>query len=206
MSTVDEDLDELLRDRFGMARKDLVLALRTLPAQRPWAARLTEGEARLLDAAGFTEDPENYAQIAAETTGHMARLYSTAYSAAEAAAVLGVSDSRVRQRRLNHTLWALDDGGSWVFPAPQFHHTTDSDDTESDDTESDGIEFVRGLERVFPRLLTRGLHATAIAGFLESPHPQLSIDGRPSSVKQWLLHGEPVEAVLELLELADWTA
>ena len=195
MSTVDEDLDELLRDRFGMARKDLVSALRTLPAQRPWAARLTEGEARLLDAAGFTEDPEGYAQIAADTTGHMARLYSTASSAADVAEALGVSASRVRQRRLAHTLWAIDDGGSWVFPAPQFHHT-----------ESGKVEFVRGLDQVLARLLTRGLHPTAIAGFLESPHPQLSIDGRPSSVKQWLLHGEPVEAVLELLELADWTA
>lgn len=195
MSTVDEDLDELLHDRFGMARKDLVLALRTLPAQRPWAARLTEGEARLLDAAGFTEDPEDYAQIAADTTGHMARLYSTAFSAAEVAEALGVSGSRVRQRRLAHTLWAINDGGSWVFPAPQFHRT-----------ESGKDEFVRGLDQVLPRLLTRGLHPTAIAGFLGSPHPQLSIDGRPSSVKQWLLHGEPVDAVLELLDVADWTA
>lgn len=195
MSTVDEDLDELLRDRFGMARKDLVSALRTLPPQRPWAARLTEGEVRLLDAAGFTESPDDYAQIAADVTGHMARLYSTAYNAAEVATVLGVSDSRVRQRRLAHTLWAIDDGGSWVFPWPQFHRT-----------ESDDIEFVRGLERVLPSLLSSGLHPTAIAGFLDSPHPQLFIDGRPSSVKQWLLQGEPVQAVLELLELADWTA
>lgn len=195
MTTVDTDLDELLRDRFGMARKDLVSALRTLPAQRPWAARLTEGEAQLLDAAGFTENPDDYAQVAADATAHMARLYSTACSAAEVARVLGVSDSRVRQRRLAHTLWAIDDGGSWVFPWPQFHRT-----------QSDVVEFIRGLERVFPLLLSRGLHPTAVAGFLESPHPQLSVDERPSSVTQWLLHGEPVEAVLELLELADWTA
>ncbi|AFA76047.1 hypothetical protein GPOL_174p00260 (plasmid) [Gordonia polyisoprenivorans VH2] len=195
MSTVDEDLDELLRDRFGMARKDLVSALRTLPAQRPWATRLTEGEARLLDAAGFIENPDDYAQIAADTTGHMARLYSTAYSTAEVAELLGVSASRVRQRRLAQTLWALDDGGSWVFPAPQFHGTP-----------SGRVEFVRGLERVFPQLLTRGLHPTAIAGFLESPHPQLHLEGRDMSVIEWLLHGEPVETVLELLEIADWTA
>ena len=176
MSTVDEDLDELLHDRFGMARKDLVLALRTLPAQRPWAARLTEGEAQLLDAAGFTGAADDYTQIAVDATGHMARLYGTAFSAAEVATVLGVSDSRVRQRRLAHTLWAIDDGGSWVFPFPQFHST-----------ESGGIEFVRGLDRVLPDLLSRGLHPTAIAGFLESPHPQLLFNGQPRSVKQWLL-------------------
>lgn len=195
MSTVDEDLDQLLRDRFGMARKDLVSALRTLPAQRPWSARLTEGEARLLDAAGFTENPDDYAQIAADATGHMALLYSTASSAADVAEALGVSTSRVRQRRLAHTLWAINDGGSWVFPAPQFHHA-----------ESGRVEFVRGLDQVLPQLLTRGLHPTAIAGFLESPQPQLHLDGRDMSVREWLLRGEPVEAVLELLELADWTA
>lgn len=194
MSTVDEDLDELLRDRFGLARKDLVAALRALPAQRPWAARLTEGEARLLDAAGFTENPDDYAQAVADATGQMARLYSTAYSPAEVATQLGVSASRVRQRRLAHTLWAIDDGGSWVFPAPQFHIT-----------EPGRVEFVRGLDQVLPTLLTRGLHPTAIAGFLESPHPQLHLDGRDLSVREWLLCGEPVEAVLELLELADWT-
>lgn len=195
MSTVDEDLDQLLRDRFDLGREDLVAALRTLPAHRPWAARLTDGEARLLDAAGFTEDLDDYAQIAADTTAHMARLYSTAYAAAEVSAGLGVSASRVRQRRLAHTLWAINDGRAWVFPALQFDHT-------------DGAQFrqVRGLDQVLPQLLTRGLHPTAIAGFLESPQPQLPIDGQPRSVREWLLHGESVEAVLGLLELADWSA
>lgn len=195
MSTVDEDLDQLLRDRFDLGREDLVAALRTLPAHRPWAARLTDGEARLLDAAGFTEDLDDYAQIAADTTAHMARLYSTAYAAAEVSAGLGVSASRVRQRRLAHTLWAINDGRAWVFPALQFDHT-------------DGAQFrqVRGLDQVLPQLLTRGLHPTAIAGFLESPQPQLPIDGQPRSVCEWLLHGESVEAVLGLLELADWSA
>ncbi|GAA1482590.1 hypothetical protein GCM10009624_30300 [Gordonia sinesedis] len=195
MPTIDEDLDELLRDRFGMAREDLVSALRTLPAQRPWAARLTEGEARLLDDAGFTENLNDYTQIAADVTGRLARLYSTAYSAAEVAAILGVSASRVRQRRLAHTLWAIDDGGSWVYPVLQFHSSASGD-----------VEFVRGLDQVLPQLLTRGLHPTAVAGFLESPQSQLALDGQPRSVTQWLLHGEPVEAVLELLEIADWTA
>ena len=50
----------------------------------------------------------------------MARLYSTSYTAAEVADGLGVNDSRVRQRRLAHTLWAIDDGGTWVYPAVQF--------------------------------------------------------------------------------------
>ncbi|MEE3851338.1 DNA-binding protein [Gordonia sp. LSe1-13] len=195
MSTADDDLDNLLRDRFDLDRAALVAALRSLPPQRPWAARLTEGDARLLDTAGFTEDPDDYAQIAVDATAHMARLYSTALSASAVAKGLQVSDSRVRQRRLAHTLWAIDDGRSWVFPVLQFEHV-----------EPDKLIHVRGLDQVLPQLLSRGLHPTAVAEFLESPQPQLPIGGQPRSVKQWLLHGEPVQAVLELLEIADWTA
>ena len=50
----------------------------------------------------------------------MGRLYSTALTATDVASGLGVNDSRIRQRRLNHTLWAIDDGGSWVYPVVQF--------------------------------------------------------------------------------------
>jgi hypothetical protein len=66
-----DELDQLLLDRFNLRRSDLIAALKTLPAQRPWAATLTTDEARLLDDAGFTDDREG----------------------------LGVNDSRVRQRR-----------------------------------------------------------------------------------------------------------
>ena len=69
--TVDE-LDQLLRDRFDLGRDDLIAALKTLPAHRPWAATLTAGEARLLDAAGLTEDPDAYAEIAADVTAQWA--------------------------------------------------------------------------------------------------------------------------------------
>lgn len=111
-----DELDQLLLDRFNLHRSDLIAALKTLPAHRPWAATLTADEARLLDDAGFTEDPETYAEIAADITAHMARLYSSAYTAAEVREGLGVNDSRVRQRRLAHTLWAINDGGTWYIP------------------------------------------------------------------------------------------
>jgi hypothetical protein len=51
------ELDELLQDRFDMHIPNLIAALNTLPASRPWAASLTANEARLLDEAGFVEDP-----------------------------------------------------------------------------------------------------------------------------------------------------
>lgn len=196
--TVD-DFDQLLRDRFDLGRDDFIAALKTLPAHRPWATQLTASEAELLDDAGFAEDPAAYAEIAADVTAHMGRIYSTAYTAAEVASGLGVNDSRVRQRRLSHTLWAIDDGGTWVFPSLQF-------DTVRNGRDSLTLKHVRGLDRVLPHLLPRGLHPTAVAGFLLTPQPDLLIDGQPKSVREWLLHGQPVEPVLNLIDVADWAA
>ena len=191
-----DELDQLLMDRFHLGRADLIAALKTLPAQRPWAATLTEGEAGLLDNAGFTEDPQAYAELAADVIAHMGRLYSTSYTAAEVAHGLGVNDSRVRQRRLAHTLWALDDGGTWVYPVAQF---------EAVDRRGEMIlKQVRRLDQVLPRLLAQNLHPTAVAGFLLTPQPELRINGQPQAVRNWLLHGESVSPVLDLIDVGQW--
>jgi hypothetical protein len=195
-----DELDELLLDRFNLRRADLIAALKTLPAHRPWAAALTADEAQLLDDAGFVEDPEAYAEIAADAIAHMARLYSTSYTAAEVADGLGVNDSRVRQRRLAHTLWAIDDGGTWVYPGVQFELV------DAGRGQPLTLKQVRGLDQALPHLLTKDLHPTAVAGFLMTPQPELRIDGQPKSVKEWLRHGESVEPVLQLIEIGEWAA
>jgi hypothetical protein len=192
-----DELDELLMDRFNLGRADLIAALKTLPAQRPWAATLTAEEAELLDSAGFAEDPEAYAEIAADVIAHMGRLYNTAYTAAEVAKGLGVNDSRVRQRRLAHTLWAIDDGGTWVYPSLQFELV---DNGRNQTT----LKQVRGLDQVLPHLLSHHLHPTAVAGFLLTPQPELRVDGQPCSVNDWLLHGESVQPVLDLIDVGQW--
>lgn len=190
-----DELDELLRDRFNMHRSDLIAALKTLPPQRPWAASLTSDEARLLDSAGFTEDPDAYPQIAADVTAHMARLYATAFTAVEVKNGLGVSDSRVRQRRLAKTLWAVDEGGTWVYPAVQFV------------TGRRGrLAHIPHLDAVLPTLLSLGLHPTAVDAVLVTPQPDLLLDGQPTSVRDWLLRGESAEPVLSLIEIGDWAA
>jgi hypothetical protein len=195
-----DELDQLLQDRFNLRRSDLITALKTLPAHRPWAATLTADEARLLDDAGFTEDPEAYAEIAADVTAHMARLYSTAYTAAQVREGLGVNDSRVRQRRLARTLWAIDDGGTWVYPAIQFEIVDRGRDNPLK------LKQVRDLDEVLPALLAKELHPTAVAGFLMTPQPELRIDGQPKPVREWLLHGESVKPVLRLIEIGEWAA
>jgi hypothetical protein len=192
-----DELDQLLMDRFNLARTDLIAALKTLPAQRPWAATLTEEEANLLDNAGFADDPNAYAEMAADVIAHMGRLYRTSYSAAEVAKGLGVNDSRVRQRRLAKTLWAIDDGGTWVYPALQFEPAGNGRGKAT-------LKQVRGLDQVLPHLLAQDLHPTAVARFLLAPQPELLIGGQPQSVRDWLLHGESVRPVLDLIDVAQW--
>jgi hypothetical protein len=200
MMTHAEELDQLLQDRFDIRLQDLIAALKTFPAHRPGAATLTAQEARLLDDAGFVEDPDAYAEIAADAIAHMARLYSTAYAAAEVRDGLGVNESRVRQRRAAHTLWAIDDDGTWVYPAVQFDIVAAGPDKPFK------LKLVRGLDQVLPHLLTKDLHPTAIAGFLMTPQPELRIANQPKTVRQWLQHGESVDLVLQLLELGQWAA
>lgn len=194
------EVEQLFLDRFDLRPGDLIAALKTLPAHRPWAATLTENEARLLDSVGFVEDPEAYAEIAADVTAHMARLYSTAYTASEVQKGLDLSDSRVRQLRLADKLWAIDDDGTWVYPAIQFETISGGR------AQVDKLKHVRGLDQVLPALLAQDLHPTAVAGFLMTPQPELRLDGEPKTVRQWLLHGESVEPALDLIAVADWAS
>ncbi|MDD4866075.1 MAG: DNA-binding protein [Mycobacterium sp.] len=190
-----DELDQLLHDRFDLSRDDLIAALKTLSAQRPWAASLTTAEADLLDSAGLVEGPEAYREITADVVAHMARLISTAYSSAAVAKGLGVNESRIRQRRLERTLWAIDDNGAWVYPAVQFDREVTKDQSR--------LKQVRGLDQVLAALPS-DLHPTAVAGFLLTPQPELSLDNRPRAVRDWLRSGGSVEPVLGLIEIGEW--
>lgn len=192
-----DELDQLLKDRFNLSRADLITALKTLPAHRPLAASLTAEEARLFDDAGFVEDPDAYTEIAVDVIAHMARLISTAYTTSEVASGLGVNESRIRQRRLARTLWAIDGNGAWVYPVVQF----DLVKVEGRDV----LKPVRGLDQVLPVLPT-DLHPTAVAGFLLSPQQELAIDGQPCAVRDWLSSGGAVEPVLRLIEMGEWAS
>lgn len=193
MGTVKE-LDQLLHERFDISRDEFVAALRTLPAVRPWASTLSESEARLLDDADFREDPEAYILAATDIAGHLGRLAVTACTASEVATILGISASRVRQKRLARELWAIPDGQSWLFPVAQFdtHPQTGS-----------LFRQVRGLSEVF-KALPEDLHPVAVAGFLQTPQPDLSDAGRDRAPLEWLRDGGPVDAVIAVAQAADW--
>lgn len=189
---VNADLDRLLQDRFEITTTDFVAALRALPAMRPSVAALTEDEAHLLDDANFTEDRDAFLAAGTDAAGHAARLAVTSYTAEEVAAGLGVTASRVRQKRLAGELWAIPDGHTWLFPVLQFE-TTEA-----------GVpgRQIRGLDKVFKALPT-DLHPVAIAEFLTTPQPTLFHD-RPMPPLQWLRDGGQVQDVIDAATSIDW--
>lgn len=189
-----DELDELLYQKFRLRRADMLAALKTMPAIRPWASELSVNEARLLDESGLPEDSDAYTEVAADVLAHTGLLINTAYSAGEVASILNVNDSRVRQRRLARTLWAIYDSGVWVYPSMQF---------ESDPTTDLPHKQIRGLDQVFSALAP-DLHPVAVAGFLGTPHPDLALDGRPIAPVEWLRGGGDIAPVLRLVEVEDW--
>jgi hypothetical protein len=189
-----DELDELLHEKYRLRRSDLLAALRTMPAIRPRAAELTTEEVMLLDEAGFTEDPTAYARAAAAVLIQDSLLLNTALTTGEVTSALQVNESRVRQRRLARTLWAVEDNGDWVFPVLQF---------VSDPHTGRPGKQIRGLDRVFAAL-PPDLHPVAVAGFLRTPQPDLMLHGRPMATLDWLRSGGDVAPVLRLVEVADW--
>lgn len=186
------ELEQLLWDRFEITATDFVAALKFLPASRPWAASLTRDEARLLDDAQFTEDRDAFVAAATEIAGHTAHLAVTAFTAEDVATGLGVSASRVRQKRLARELWAIPDGQTWVFPVLQFETGDDGGPTRQ----------VRGLDQVF-KALPVDLHPVAVAGFLRTPQPSL-FQGRPMTPVEWLRDGGAVDQAVTAAVDADW--
>lgn len=186
------ELDQLIQDRFGVTTAQFVAALKRLPAVRPWTASLTEGEARILDGHDLTEGSDAFLVAGTEVAGRVAHLTVSAFTGKQVAAGLGISLSRVRQKRLAGQLWAVPDGQDWLFPVVQF---------ETDDTGGPRRQ-VRGLDQAF-KALPAGLHPVAIAEFLRAPRPDLS-DERPMTPVQWLCDGGDIGLAVTAAANTDW--
>ena len=192
--SVSVELEQLLRDRFEISPDDFVAALRYLPASRPWAASLTEAEARLLDDADFPEDRDAYIAAGTEIAGHAAHLAVTAFTAEEVRSGLGISASRVRQKRLAGELWAIPDGQTWLFPILQFETGDNGGPTRQ----------VRGIDQVL-KALPDDLHPVAVAGFLRTPQSNLFHD-RPMTPIEWLRAGGDIDQAVAAADVVDWYA
>ncbi|MCV7090994.1 hypothetical protein [Mycobacterium interjectum] len=187
------DLGQMIVEHYAVSGADLAEALQSLPSIRPDAAALSEADAALFDESDFAEDDRAYARVTVETLGRVARLINTAYSGGQVAELLGVNESRVRQRRADRTLWAIQDRGGWVFPALQF------------EDEAGRRGQIRGFDQVLPAL-PDDLHPVSVAGFLTTPQADLRVDGRSVSPLDWLRSGGDVRLVLSVAEAADWAS
>jgi hypothetical protein len=93
----------------------------------------------------------------------------------------------------------------------------------TEESTGDAAEQLRALNDRRPQLLDELCHsvpnldavlaaapadmtAVAVAGFLETPHPDLSSGQRPLTPVEWLRRGGDVADVLSLLEIADWSS
>ena len=197
IAITDNELDALLHDRLDLSRAEVVAALKMLPVYRTRAGSITAEEARLLDAAGLVDDPASYSQVSVEAIATMAWLLKTAYAADEVASGLRVNTARIEQRRQARSLWAVDNNGSWAYPAMQF-------DVIDNGGRRD-LKVVRRLDRVL-RALPADVHPLAIAGFLLRPQQELAIKGRPCTVRDWLSSGGAVGAALHLIDVGEWAS
>jgi hypothetical protein len=176
-------------DRLVAEALEEVVPLR--PSPEP-AAELSEDELALLAAGGMRFDrlPAGGEHPLVRTAAQYAALVGTSLSVAQAAAHLGVAESRVRQRLGERTLYGIKLPGGWRLPRFQFaaHGTARG--------------TVPGIERVLPHLAP-DLHPLEVVGWLTTPNPDLVVDdadedGRPVSPLAWLSAGLSPDAVVAL--------
>ena len=176
-------LDDIAR---RIAEIDLVAGELTAPGSPAGPPQpLTDQEERRLRAGRLEPAPlaTGEAHLLHRATAEYARLLTDSYSVEEAAAVLGVNGSRVRQRLTARprTLFGLKIGKSWRIPKFQFH----------------GRRLIPGLEAVLPRL-PASLHPVAVYRWLTSPSPDLVVGDKAISPLDWLRVGNAPDPVARM--------
>jgi hypothetical protein len=110
-------------------------------------------------------------------------LLEESLSAAEAAKLLHVDVSRVRQRLRERSLFGLEHEGSWRLPRFQFERRL----------------VIPGFAQVLKALPPDLFPLDVVDWFLlPDPDLQLDSDAAPLSPREWLLSGRPVETVVTL--------
>jgi hypothetical protein len=153
------------------------------------ARTLSAGELNALIAVGLTTAPFNEGSardpLTRSITDYMA-LLETSYSTSRTARYLKVDASRVRQRLRENSLFGIDYDGEKRLPRFQFERA----------------HVIPGLREVLAAL-PEGLNPLDVAEWFLSPNPDLEIDAQetPLSPREWLLKGQPVDAVVRLARM-----
>jgi hypothetical protein len=148
---------------------------------------LTAGEAAALHAVGLSTAPwvGEPAQdpLMHSITDYMA-LLETSLTTSQAAELLKVDVSRIRQRLRERSLYGIEYDGERRLPRFQFERQ----------------QVLPGLRDVLAAL-PEGLNPLDVAEWFLSPNPDLELgNDSPLSPRNWLLRGEPVAAVVALAQ------
>ena len=172
----------LVRETFeGIAEKDL------------WAEpelELPPEELEVLRSGGFSTTREALGSDDPVFRGALdfSALIASALSTKQAAMMLGVDPSRIRQRLTGRprSLFGVKRHGEWLLPRFQFSGKTE----------------VPGISQIAPHLDPH-LNPVAVARWFLSPNPDLVVDegdGQPVSPRDWLVSGHSAKDVVRLAE------
>jgi hypothetical protein len=183
-AVIDEDATRLYQE----ARRRLLKNEPLRGESGESAASLSVGELDALKAVGLSVSPWKASAkqdpLKQSITDYMA-LLETSYSTSQAARYLKVDASRVRQRLRERSLFGIDYDGEKRLPRFQFERA----------------KVVPGLREVLASL-PQALNPLDVAEWFLSPNPDLEAqdDENPLSPRDWLLRGQPVEAVVKLAQ------
>ena len=184
LTTDDLERVGLAVDPEGLERLVLEAVRRLPPAPcRQHAERELRSEDRaalLRGGFSFAPLPPGADDPLARTVAEYAALLATALPVPAGARLLGVDDSRVRQRLARRSLYGVKLADGWRLPAFQF------------DPARPG-RLAPGLDRVLPRL-DPTLHPVGVYRWFTLPNPDLVLDDAPVSPLDWLrTGGDPAE-------------
>jgi hypothetical protein len=147
------------------------------------ADALTPAERAALEAGGFDLSPRRAGEPdpLAASAAAFAALIASSLTVPQAARRLGVDGSRVRQRLAARTLYGIKLPEGWRLPLFQF----------------DGDRLVAGISAVLPHL-DPALHPLAVIHWFTLPDPDLILDDRPVSPRDWLRSGGDPAPVIAL--------
>ncbi|MDX6381068.1 MAG: hypothetical protein QOI57_2092 [Rubrobacteraceae bacterium] len=183
MNLTEEQLRErgILRsveEMVSEAEKMVALSVASMPVGRrvaDSAREFTESESEALHRGGLdVSRPSDGSQLA-QTAARYAAMLASSLTVAEAAALLGVSESRIRQRMGDRTLYGVRVGKERRLPRFQF---------------AEGEE-VPGVGEVL-REISEDVYPLSIENWFTHPNPDLYLDKdeeEPVSPREWLLSG-----------------
>lgn len=190
----DRDLSCLqhVLDNLDVTLPDFLFALEHALATNPPTsgtsfAELTESQVARIEELGIVRPPSSTPSPRLRTRQRQAAALAGGIRVAEAAAILDVDESRIRQRIKNRTLYAIRIGRSYTIPKFQF--VTDADDTP--------LQLIPNVGMVI-HAIPETLPLISIVNWFRTPNDALTIDGAATTPAGWLLAGADPAVLVDL--------